>query len=309
MQRFIVRYVWTFFFLMIRRPPRSTLFPYTTLFRSWLRRRFLDRGVRLRGCVEREGLLDARRRSTRLRLAVEGERLGRGLRRAGALARVSAFEGEGSVEGERLLGRGERVVGRRRLLAGERERLLGRGRGRAVGERSRLVLRAGEGDALGHGLLGRVRLRGGVECERLFGRGPAVRWSGVVLRAGEGDPLGGRLLRRVGLRGGVERDPLGPRLLRRVRLSRGVEREGLLGRGIRRRRVLAGGSRLRCDRLPRGRRGDCRRRVACMLGAREDLLVAAGQGGEPGEGRIAGRIRLERRQEHFDRVGAVAVPI
>src|SRR2546427_7635500 len=27
-----------FFFLMIRRPPRSTLFPYTTLFRSRLRR-------------------------------------------------------------------------------------------------------------------------------------------------------------------------------------------------------------------------------------------------------------------------------
>src|SRR5256885_12948149 len=26
-----------FFFLMIRRPPRSTLFPYTTLFRSWSR--------------------------------------------------------------------------------------------------------------------------------------------------------------------------------------------------------------------------------------------------------------------------------
>src|SRR6185436_7166673 len=24
-------------FLMIRRPPRSTLFPYTTLFRSWMR--------------------------------------------------------------------------------------------------------------------------------------------------------------------------------------------------------------------------------------------------------------------------------
>src|SRR5256884_9191231 len=28
-----------FFFLMIRRPPRSTLFPYTTLFRSLLRER------------------------------------------------------------------------------------------------------------------------------------------------------------------------------------------------------------------------------------------------------------------------------
>src|SRR2546430_13232184 len=30
------RYIFVFFFfLMIRRPPRSTLFPYTTLFRSW----------------------------------------------------------------------------------------------------------------------------------------------------------------------------------------------------------------------------------------------------------------------------------
>src|SRR6266511_956744 len=28
-----IHYIW-FFFLMIRRPPRSTLFPYTTLFRS-----------------------------------------------------------------------------------------------------------------------------------------------------------------------------------------------------------------------------------------------------------------------------------
>src|SRR3712207_8673641 len=28
--------VWRLFFLMIRRPPRSTLFPYTTLFRSGL---------------------------------------------------------------------------------------------------------------------------------------------------------------------------------------------------------------------------------------------------------------------------------
>src|SRR5688572_32494833 len=34
-----------FFFLMIRRPPRSTLFPYTTLFRSMRR----DRGVQGRG--------------------------------------------------------------------------------------------------------------------------------------------------------------------------------------------------------------------------------------------------------------------
>src|SRR6266404_9046959 len=32
-----------FFFLMIRRPPRSTLFPYTTLFRSNFARRCRDR--------------------------------------------------------------------------------------------------------------------------------------------------------------------------------------------------------------------------------------------------------------------------
>src|ERR1039457_4061113 len=39
-----------FFFLMIRRPPRSTLFPYTTLFRSmYMRREVLDR----RGCCWR----------------------------------------------------------------------------------------------------------------------------------------------------------------------------------------------------------------------------------------------------------------
>src|SRR5947199_5823024 len=34
-----------FFFLMIRRPPRSTLFPYTTLFRSLI----VDYGLRLDG--------------------------------------------------------------------------------------------------------------------------------------------------------------------------------------------------------------------------------------------------------------------
>src|SRR3712207_9577878 len=35
-----------FFFLMIRRPPRSTLFPYTTLFRSRGRPRGQDRAAR-----------------------------------------------------------------------------------------------------------------------------------------------------------------------------------------------------------------------------------------------------------------------
>src|SRR3990170_5066471 len=37
-----------FFFLMIRRPPRSTLFPYTTLFRSHARARSQNRCRRLR---------------------------------------------------------------------------------------------------------------------------------------------------------------------------------------------------------------------------------------------------------------------
>src|SRR3712207_7964274 len=35
-------YFLTFFFLMIRRPPRSTLFPYTTLFRSGPGRSAID---------------------------------------------------------------------------------------------------------------------------------------------------------------------------------------------------------------------------------------------------------------------------
>src|SRR6266508_6607295 len=34
----IINRIFYFFFLMIRRPPRSTLFPYTTLFRSERRR-------------------------------------------------------------------------------------------------------------------------------------------------------------------------------------------------------------------------------------------------------------------------------
>src|SRR5215472_17972351 len=34
MPRFLIKFIF-FFFLMIRRPPRSTLFPYTTLFRSY----------------------------------------------------------------------------------------------------------------------------------------------------------------------------------------------------------------------------------------------------------------------------------
>src|SRR2546428_7590926 len=43
--RYIITNIVFFFFLMIRRPPRSTLFPYTTLFRS--------RAVEVAGAGER----------------------------------------------------------------------------------------------------------------------------------------------------------------------------------------------------------------------------------------------------------------
>src|SRR5258708_40249632 len=43
-----------FFFLMIRRPPRSTLFPYTTLFRSCGRRLRQRRGCGHHGVQERQ---------------------------------------------------------------------------------------------------------------------------------------------------------------------------------------------------------------------------------------------------------------
>src|SRR5258708_30407636 len=44
MTRSVACFLFSFFFLMIRRPPRSTLFPYTTLFRSDFRR--IQPGVR-----------------------------------------------------------------------------------------------------------------------------------------------------------------------------------------------------------------------------------------------------------------------
>src|ERR1043165_3453620 len=57
---FVFLFVFLFFFLMIRRPPRSTLFPYTTLFRSRLRAGFLSllqRRVCVRKGCKAEGAL------------------------------------------------------------------------------------------------------------------------------------------------------------------------------------------------------------------------------------------------------------
>src|SRR2546429_6018893 len=60
-------YLYFFFFLMIRRPPRSTLFPYTTLFRSVIAHRLHANACRVGEfaygeCMGRHG----DRKSTRL---------------------------------------------------------------------------------------------------------------------------------------------------------------------------------------------------------------------------------------------------
>src|SRR5574337_1601924 len=60
---FRVMLIFCFFFLMIRRPPRSTLFPYTTLFRS-VTLRSIGRGGWL--CVKRASGIVPDRKSTRL---------------------------------------------------------------------------------------------------------------------------------------------------------------------------------------------------------------------------------------------------
>src|SRR2546426_5075281 len=55
--------MYTFFFLMIRRPPRSTLFPYTTLFRSGRCGPFLSPPASGGGSVAYSRLLRRLRRS------------------------------------------------------------------------------------------------------------------------------------------------------------------------------------------------------------------------------------------------------
>src|SRR5256885_5276173 len=81
---------------MIRRPPRSTLFPYTTLFRSHLRRRGADsqgpRRAAHAGAVGAE--TDAR--PVRLRPG------GRGLRRGRGVTAAQLIEGEVTARGRKI---------------------------------------------------------------------------------------------------------------------------------------------------------------------------------------------------------------
>src|SRR5436305_14643921 len=76
---FLIHLLFLFFFLMIRRPPTSTLFPYTTLFRSLRRERraFLEQTR-----VKRAAARDADNFSRPLRLSQSAHARARYHRRA-----------------------------------------------------------------------------------------------------------------------------------------------------------------------------------------------------------------------------------
>src|SRR5256885_4174971 len=64
--RYTDLYMHIFFFLMIRRPPRSTLFPYTTLFRSVIFQQQLEHPRFAPGQAAHRGVAKEDRKSTRL---------------------------------------------------------------------------------------------------------------------------------------------------------------------------------------------------------------------------------------------------
>src|SRR2546427_752687 len=86
-----------FFFLMIRRPPRSTLFPYTTLFRSGLLAHTTKVGDHLKATLQKEladvkGVVDVRGQGLIIGIELNkpcGALLGRGAE-AGLLFSVTA---------------------------------------------------------------------------------------------------------------------------------------------------------------------------------------------------------------------------
>src|SRR3989454_8865553 len=97
----------SFFFLMIRRPPRSTLFPYTTLFRSHaVRQRRRARGERRRHLPE----LEHRRRRQRLH-ADRRVRGGRNRGREPVLQHHGAVMRSSELDARRELAREFRIEG------------------------------------------------------------------------------------------------------------------------------------------------------------------------------------------------------
>src|SRR2546427_13046662 len=83
-----------FFFLMIRRPPRSTLFPYTTLFRS------VAGAPRVAQDVARAHLVDGRQLVAQ-RVDRLAERRAPGLRPPGLLAHAAAAVGPPALDAVR----------------------------------------------------------------------------------------------------------------------------------------------------------------------------------------------------------------
>src|SRR2546422_4928140 len=69
-------YTNVFFFLMIRRPPRSTLFPYTTLFRSSEVRRLRDVAEQVEKFSETIGFIANQTNLLALNATIEAARAG-----------------------------------------------------------------------------------------------------------------------------------------------------------------------------------------------------------------------------------------
>src|SRR3712207_9070345 len=74
-------YLYFFFFLMIRRPPRSTLFPYTTLFRSVVGSAFGELPKRPKGSDCKSAVYDFGGSNPSLATIAEAPGHGRGLDR------------------------------------------------------------------------------------------------------------------------------------------------------------------------------------------------------------------------------------
>src|SRR3712207_9446077 len=94
-----------FFFLMIRRPPRSTLFPYTTLFRSEARR-ILDE-------ARKQG--EAQRERTKQEAREEGERIIQRAREEIGRERDAALREVRREVADMVIVASERVIGREQI--------------------------------------------------------------------------------------------------------------------------------------------------------------------------------------------------
>src|SRR2546430_7983062 len=94
----------SFFFLMIRRPPRSTLFPYTTLFRSAMQTQLTNSRVQIQ-IAESQGEADlarARKQAEQTVVSADAE-----LARSRRQAEQTVLTAEADGRQRALAGRGE----------------------------------------------------------------------------------------------------------------------------------------------------------------------------------------------------------